>query len=71
MRSRWLEQAAAERHNARLLEVVMKTPFFLYNILPEAWADWCCEDPHNLPMLFSGLAVIVAVIAHGWHFGWL
>jgi hypothetical protein len=49
----------------------MEPPFFLYDYLPEPWADWCCEHPNNLAMVFASLAVLVAGIAHGRYFGWL
>lgn len=37
-------------------------PYFLYHLMPERWADWCCERPENLAYLLSGLAIVMAIV---------
>lgn len=41
----------------------MRPPYFLYSVLPETWADWCCKRPENLTILFSLLSVILSCAA--------
>lgn len=41
----------------------MKPPYFLYAVLPERWADWCCERPENLTMVFSGASIALVALA--------
>lgn len=36
-------------------------PYFLYDILPERWADWCCEHPENLTWVFSGMSLMLSL----------